>query len=412
MRRSPTALAVALTLWTVALGPGAGLAAAEGKPLPEPDYPEHLLDLMPGFIADAEALARPADKERPWWPQVQEWLDNASNASEADRFRIVLFDLETFTELLFAKQLIDEAQALPNDAERKTFVIQRTSAWKQDADAAWSRYREKLHSYDGQLQSLHTVEAALYSADLALTSALSAASHTALAREFPAEPGFDEGYVVGLVRYSHTPFLRLQWADAVLQAAADLEGTGPRIREDAWANLTAQALAINGTGPAHVAELRTLGDPVRANGEGTLALAVALAEQRSARLSEIQLLYGDAQTRLDVLSDAAKFLGRRLENLTLESPRSIGLHGSFTSDAADRAHYALEFHERGQSSLGLLLATWANMDHADYVVAALGSVSPVTPPPTPEDDGRGAPLAPWLALLGLATVALALRRRG
>lgn len=383
-------------------------AQAVGKPLPEPDYPDHVLALLPSYVNDSTALVGAGDRERAWWPDAEEWLTNATNASAAGRFRVAVFDLETFTEVLLTKQLMDEAAALPNDAERKTFVIQRTTAWKQDADRAWTSFRETLHAYDGQIRSLRTLETALYGADMALTSAATVAQHAALAREFPAQPGFDEGYVMTLVRYSHTPLLKIQWSEEMLQAAADVEGTGARIKEPEWANLSAIALGVNGTGVQSIQDLRTLGQPARDNGEATLALAFALAEQRSARLADIQLIYGDAQTRFDTLDQAARNMNNRLENLTLDTPRGVGLDGVFTSDAADRARYALEFHERRQSNLGLVLATWASMDHADYVSAALAQVSPITPP-EPEEE-RGAPLAPWLALAGIAVVAVALRR--
>jgi hypothetical protein len=384
---------------------------AQAKEGPAPQHPPELVALLPGWVADAEALVTDADRAKPWWPEAESFLTLAKAAQAEGRFRVTLFHLETFRELVIGNRLLEESAA--EGAGGKSFVLQRTGTAKQEADAAWLAYRAKLHTYDGQLRSLQTVEKALYSADIALVSALGGTEYEPLAREYPKQEGAAEGYVFGLVRASYTMRLNIEWAEEALAKAVEQEGVPPEIDLVNWTNLTNASIQYGLTDEPPAAFLEAhdkLARPARENGEGLLAVAFVLAEQRSTRSNNMQTIFGDARTRgLDVVNDAARGMRRTYNNTTLELPQSYGLTGVFTADAIDRAQITLDYLGEEKADLGTVIVAWAALDHANYALNALAALSPVAPPPTPTNDAPGAPVIAAIAVLTVG--ALAWRRR-
>lgn len=395
-----TAIALALVL-AIALAPPAAAKASD------PDYPPEFLALLPGWIADAEALATDADKERPWYAEADGFLQKARATQAEGRLRVTMFHIETYRELVLAHQLEDAAAKERSDAERRAFIASRTSGMKVDADRAWADFRATLHGYDGQLRSLHTIEKAIYAADVAIGGMLGAAEYDPIAREFPKQAGVPFAYVHGLVRSTATAQLNVDWARQMLAEAVKQEGLPPRVVEEAWSNLTAAAvIAPEGEVPPYVESLEALASPARNNSEALMAITSALVEQRLSRAYNMQTIFGDASTRgLNVVSDAARFMTKQLNDTTLETPRAYGLTGVFTSDAIDRARFTNEFIANGTADLGTVLVAWSALEHATYVLVALSSVSPVSPPPEKETPMHGALLA-----IGVL-VAVALGRR-
>jgi hypothetical protein len=383
------------------------LPAARAVPS-EPEYPEEILALLPGWIDEAAALVQEDDRERPWWPEAESFLQKARAASDAGRFRVGLFHIETFDELLVARRLMDDAATLPSEAEGRTYVLRSTRGWNQDAMQAWADYRAELHAYDGELRSLVTLEKVLYASDMATSAAISARTHESYARDFPSQPGIPDGYVFALVRASHAALLTIERSQQILAEVVKGEGLPPRIVDEGWADLMEVSLeADRGTPAAHLESLDALARPVRENGESTLAVAMELAYQRANRASSMQTIFGDAASRgQPVVEDAARGMGRQLNNTTIETPRSYGLSGVFTSDAIDRALFTQEFVSSGNATLATVIAAWASLEHQQYVTTALSFASPVKPEP-PVDDTPAAPLA----LMALALVAAALARR-
>lgn len=398
MRRVALALALAL------LAPAA--AAKESAP----DYPEEFLALLPGWIAEAEALVEAGARERPWWPGAEDYLVKAKDAQSEGRFRIALFQLETFTELVLSHQFLDEANASrTSDAERKTFIVSRLGGMREDSVAAWASYRSTLDGYDPQLRSLRTIEKALYASDVAVTGATMFVGYDDIVAEFPKQPGVPMGYVLALVRAAHTSGLSIGWASDMLAEAVKDEGLPPRVVEEAWTNLTKAALAVpEGETPDYLEVVAELGDEARANDEALLSLVFSLAEQRSTRAYGMQTIFGDGESRnKNVIQDSRNGMVKQLANTTLDDPRGYGLEGVFTSDGIDRARYSEEFYQRGIADLGTIILGWSALEYARFANAALASVSPITPPPTPEDE------TPFLALgvLVALVVAVALARR-
>lgn len=392
MSRLAGALLVALLL--------APVAAAQGS---DPDYPDDLLALLPGWIEEAEALARAEDRAKPWWPQADEFLAKAKAAADEGRFRITTFHLETFSEVVLANQLLDDTASMGSDAERRSAIAQRTRAWNEDAGGAWLAFRERLHGYDAQLRSLTTIEKALYASDVALTAAVSMDEHDLLSREFAKQGGVPDGYVYALVRASHTPLQAIGWADDVLAAAARGEGLPPRVVDAPWANVTAVALNLTAAdAPDFLESLETLAQPARENGEAVLAVAFSLAEQRAIRANNMQTIFGDAEARgLAVVADASRGMSKQLNNTTLDAPRAFGLEGVFTSDAIDRARFTNDFVATGNATLATVLVAWSALEHQSYATSVLGSASPVQPTPMAETPAPGLLLVA-LALLGAA----------
>lgn len=391
----------------VALGLLAPLATAA----PSPDYPPELLAAANAWLAEADA-AGASHRDAPWWPEAGRFLDEAHAAHAAGRLRVVMFDLETYHEVLLAKRLLDETATMGTDAERKAHIVATSNGWRDDAERAWTAYRAKLHGYDGQLRSLQTVEQAMYSADIALSSIAMATDHDAWVREMQRTQGVPEGIVLGLVRVSHSPLLNVGYADDLLDAATRNEGQPPRIKDDAWRNLTEVAAASSfDNAPSYLRGVVEKLDPARANGEGLLSVAGTLVEERLIRISSMGTIFGDGGSRgQDVIRDSSRGMNKQLNNTTMATPRAVGLSGIFTADAIDRANYVNEFVANQSADLGTVLSAWGALEHQGYVVRSLSTASPVEPPaPTPDTKETPAP-----GLLALAAVALgiaAARRR-
>lgn len=400
MKTLAAALALVLAFPTV---------AAQGS---DPEYPAEFLALLPGWIAEAEALVESDARERPWWPEAEAFLQKAKDAQESRRFRITLFQLETFTELVVSNQLVDQANAThASDAERKSFVIARLGGMRADSETAWADFREALRGYDDELRSLHSIEKALYAGDIAATGAMMIAGYDAVASELPKQPGVPMGYVLALVRAAYTSQLNIGWAADVLAEGVKQEGLPPRVIDETWANLTAAALAVpEGETPDYLETIAKLGDESRANDEALMAIVFSLAEQRSTRAYGMQTIFGDGQSRnKNVVGDSARGMNKQLNNTTLEEPRSYGLLGVFTSDGIDRARYSNEFYEQGIADLGTIIIGWTALEHARFANAALASVSGIAPPaPT---AGKEAPFLPLAALVGAMVVLALVRRR-
>lgn len=382
---------------------------------PTPEFPQEVRDLLATWVVEAEALGA-NDTDRAWYGEAKTFLDEAKQMQAAGRVRAAMYDLETFTELVLAGQIQDEAASLGSDAERKSFAISRATAWHVESKAAWEAYRARLNATEDEIHALHALELTLYSADNALGAALSSREHEFIAREFPKQPGFSRDYLLALVRADHSTLLNFQWANDMLDAAARLEGLPPRINDTAWAQQTGYALQDPGytTVPAHLEELEKLATPVRANNESVMAFTIALAEQRAARATNIVVIFGDAQSRgMDVVSDAARGMRGQLNNTTMAAPRAHGLTGVFTADAMDRAIFTQSFVERQLADLNIIIAAWSALEHQTYVTLALTPVSPVQPPPpAPTVDGRKAPGFEFAALAaGALALALAMRAR-
>lgn len=377
---------------------------------PEPTYPDKVEALLPGWIAEAEALAV-NDTERPWYADAKVFLDSAKAAQAQGRVRSALFDVETFTELVLSGQLADEASALPSEAERKSLVLQRTAAWHAEAGGAWERYREQLHTLEAEAHSLLALEVALYSADQALAARLMMDEREAVAAEFPKQPTLSPGYVMALVRSSHTALQDIEWATDLLAVAGTYEGLPPRYDPVAWANVTTLALTqVEGDFPQHIAPYEKLAGPIRENNESTLATAIALAEQRASRATSIFVIYGDAQSRgLNVTRDASRAMTKQLDNTTMGGPSEFGLLGIQTADAIDRAIKVRDYAAEGRTDLNVVIGAWSSLDHAQYATTVLSGSSPIQP----EDEKPAkTPLAPALAIVAIALAALAFRRRG
>lgn len=384
--------------------------AAQDAPARRYDYPQPLVDLLPSWIQDAEALAR-GSEGAPWWPETEGFLAKAKDAHRDGRFRVAVFHLETFHELLLAHRLMDEANAsFASEAQKKTFILGRTQAWHADAEDAWLDYRARLHALDGELRSLRSVERALYSADVALQAIQLADDHELLARDFQQGGAVSRGYALALVRASHTPLLVVGYAGDMLDPAVRDEGLPPRLLDEPWANVTSAALDVEEGGqlPPYLETLEKRAAPARANGEALLAVTAALAEARAERAQGMSTIFGDASSRgKDVVGDATRGMLRQLNNTTVERVRAYGLDAVFTSDAIDRALFTQEFVERGLADVGTLVAGWAALEHQAYVATALAAASPVRPPEN-ETPAPGALAA--LAAVGAAALLARSRR--
>lgn len=381
------------------------------------EYPEDMLALLPRWTQEVEALANETDRGRPWWPDAQVYLTKASEAREDGRFRVAMFHLETFSELVVSQKIHDEANAtLGSDAERRAFVVARTSAMRADAERAWTAFRVTLTGYDDELRSLHTIEKTLYAADVALVGMLGTNVFDTHARDLSGQSGLPIGYTYVLVRASHTARLNIDWAADILAEAVKQEGLPPRALDEKWESLKLAGMVAPERQPqlpAYLENIDRLVKPVRENNETLLTLAFAFAEQRTLRVAGMQTMFGDGQSRgLDALGDAARGLGRQRNNTTMETPRLFGLTGIFTADAMDRADLTLDYHREGRADLGIVLSAWGGIDHQNLVTGALGAVSPVVPPTQPplKDETPGAGVA-LVVLAAACAVALAARRR-
>ena len=344
----------------------------------QPDYPEDLEALTVGWVADAQNATAPY-ADRSWYAELQPFLQKAKNESEAGRVRATIFDLETTYELLRGNLIADEAAALNSDAEKKALVQERTQAIHAEAETAWEAYRERLHAYDPQVRSLHGLEIALYSADLALSAKLSLDNHDDLIPEL-RKTTFSREATYDMLRVSLTPLTNIRFADDVLGAALAREGLPPAIDHERWTNFYARPEVQPREGEDRLRQWEDVAGPVRANNESLMAVAIALAEQRALRHQQIQLTYGDAGSRgLDVVRDASVNMEKRLNRTTYEDVRAHGLLGVITADAVDQARFVLDFVHQGKGAIGFITVTWSNLDHQEFAALVLADVSPVEP---------------------------------
>lgn len=408
------------------LVPFAPAAQAGGAPS---EYPPEVRALAAEWVADVETATAPY-QDRPWYPEMARFLQKAKNESAAGLVRATTFDLDTTMELLTANLLVDEAASRASDAEKKTFVLERVAQIRGEADAAWERYRDHLAELDDS-DSLHAIETALYSADIALGAKATLDTYDHYAREFPKVAGFPREAVLDMLRVSQTPARALQYAEDLLGVARAQEGFPPRVDEARWgayvdASLLPREAAETG-GPGET--YQEVGDAARENGEALLAITVDLAAQRMARLQQIQLTYGDAESRgRDVVTEAAINMEKRLNRTSLDDVRAYGLTGVHTADATDQARFVLDFWRDDKATLPFIVAAWAALDHQEYVAVLLADVSPQRPadpatnnlghqnnltrylPPKPNTRSSTPDLPIGLALGGIAVVAVLLSR--
>lgn len=372
-------------------------------------YPEPVRGLLGQWIEEAEALGANSTNAS-WYPLAAEYLQKAKDAEAQGRLRTGMFHLETYHEIVLGQRLLDEANATAtSDADRRQAILDRTNPLRTEGKDDFAAFRADLHALDGQLKSVQSNELALYAADIALTGALAARTYEALVRELPKQQGVPTPYVYALVRASHGFSLDVGFARDLLDAATRLEGLPPRILDEPWSNTTQIALSpVDPEGlPGYTKDHEEVAGDARANNETLLAIALTLSEQRAARAANIHVIYGDAQGRVGtVLQDAARNMGKQLDNLSIERAHEHGLLGIFTADAIDRGVLAQEYAAAGLADLGIIVTAWANLDHQGYANAILAEASPVKPPePTKET-----PLGFALPLVTLVLVGLARRR--
>lgn len=385
------------------------LLAPGTQAAPTPEFPPPLEALMATWVAEAEAMGA-GNESKAWYPEAQGYLDSAKAARDAGRLRSVLFDLETYTELLLAGTLIDQSAALAADAERKTMILQRTAQWHGEATDEWISFRGELRAVQNEIRSVQGMEVALYATELGMGAALLLDDRETIAREFPKQASVDRSYVLALVRTSHTAVLGLGWAEDVLGAVSTYEGLPPRLNLTAWSMIEDASLVPRQGSPASQTEsLDALAAEAQQGNETLLSIVAGLAQDRATRATSIFVIYGDATSRgKDVVGDATRSLGKQLNNTTMDEPRSYGLLGVFTADAIDRAEKTIAIASEGRVDLGTVITAWSGLDHQGYVTATLAAASPVSPPAeTPNET----PSPAWLVLAGLLVVALALRRR-
>lgn len=405
--RPSLALALALALALVV----PSVARANDFP-PKPEFPPEVLSLVGQWVNESRQLGA-NDTQRPWYPQAQGFLDNATHALQQGRARTAMLDVETYTELVLAGEIMDQAASMSSDADRRTFAIARTNAWDQQSIAAYGDYRAKLHALEGGLHSLRGLEMALYSADEALSAGLAMDGHADIVKQFVKAGGFSRDYVLALVRADHTPLLDLHWANDLLDAAGQFEGLPPRIVAANWTLIANASLQDPGYGnqtPQQLQGLEALAKDARADNESVMAVAINLAEVRADRAQQIEIIFGDAQSRgKDVLHDAAHGMNGELNNTTMAFPQGYGELGVFTADAVDRTVFTDEFLDRGQAQLSFIIAAWSGLDYQDQAVRTLAAVSPIVPPPAPAPHKT--PLEPAVLLIALGVTALLLTRR-
>lgn len=396
-----------LALLALALLLAPPTVAAEGRA----EFPADFVALSDRWIDEAEAEGAPyADRE--WYAEAQRFLDLAREAQAAGNIRVVMYDLETYLELVRGYALHDEAMELGSDAERRTFIVERAREWADEADAAWVGFRGELHAYDGELRSVRSLERAAYAADLAVTARVARDDFDKVAREIPRVSGFNATLSVGLANAAGTPALNLGWARDLLDTLPAVEGLPPRMNESAWSLVSEMVLSPTSkedTAPPLLPYHPTK-EAAIANNETLLGFGVLANELRASRASSIYLIFGDGKSRgLDVTGDATRNMGRRLDNATMETPRSFGLEGLFTADAMATAAYTLELAEETPPDLGLVIASWSRLDIANILEGYLATASPVRPAST-ETETKGTP-APAALVVVAAVAFLALARR-
>lgn len=383
------------------------LARAQSAPVPA--HPPEILALLPPWIDALAQQATPADREQPWWAQAQHFLTRAQDARDAGRFRSALFHAETFEELLIGNRLLDEVATLPATSERKAVILQRTSAWNDEATRAWEDFRAKLHEYDGDLRSLHTIEEVLYASDLALAGALNDLNYDAVVQDLASKPSYTDQHVFALVHSSLVALHQIERARDVLGTAVKDEGLPPRIDDAKWTELATTALTEQTNPTRTQAPLALLVRPVRENAEATMAVAMLLADQRAGRAANILTIYGDARARgLDVITDSGRAMSKQLNETSYEAVHAVGAQGVFTSDAIDVALLMREYVANGNATLETIVSAWAGLDHQGFVTNVLAHVSPIVPTASPTEKTPGP--APWLVAIALVGAALLARR--
>lgn len=388
---------------------GLALALPAAQAAPEPEFPAPIKGFLDAWIQEAEAMGA-GHEAKEWYPEAKRFLDSAKTARDEGHVRSVMFDLETFTELTLAGALIDQSAALPSDAERKTMILQRTAQWHGEATDDWLAFRERLRAAQDEIRSVQGMEVAMYATEVGLGARLLLNDREVVARDFPKQPGVDRGYVLALVRTSHTAVVGLAWAEDVLGVVSTYEGLPPRLNLTAWeAMANVSLLPLEGEPSPQIEPLEKVAAEAREGNETILAMVVSLAEERAARATSIFVIYGDATSRgKDVVGDASRALGKQLNNTTMDEARGYGLLGVFTADAIDRAQKTVAFAAEGKADLGTVIMAWSGLDHQGYVTATLGAASPVTPAePTPKES----PSLGFAALAGLLVVAAVLHRR-
>lgn len=377
-----------------------------------PEYPPEFLALAKKWIAEAESFGE-NDTTKPWYPEAAKFLALSKDMIADGRVRATMYELETYYELVLTGRVIDDAQALASDAERKTFALQRVGVWREESIAAWADYREKLVQISGDVHSLQAMEIVLYSADNALSGRLTIEDHQLLARDFPKQPTFSRDYLLALVRADHTSLLNIQWASEMLDVAGIREGVPPRLEEANWSVQVNTTLADPGytNVPAHLETIEKIAVDVRANGEGVMAMALYLAGQRVSRATNIVVIFGDAQSRgMDVVTDASRGMLKQLNNTTSDAAKSYGLLGLFPADAVDRGVFTQSFVATGQADLSTIISAWAGLDYQGYATAVLAAASPIVP--QDDEPAKAATPFPWVySLAALCIVAAMLRRR-
>lgn len=344
----------------------------------QPEYPDDLEALATRWVADAENATAPY-AERAWYAELQPFLQKAKAEAEAGRVRATMFDLETTYELLRGNLIADDAAALSSDAEKKALVVERTQTIHAEAEDAWEDFRARLHEYDPDVRSLHSLEIALYSADLALAAKLSLDNYDELVPEL-RKATFSREATYDMLRASLTPLNDIRFADDILGAALQREGLPPALDHERWTSVYAYAEVQPRPADDRLKQWEEVAAPVRANNESLMAVAIALAEQRTLRHQQIQLTYGDAGSRgLDIVRDAAVNMEKRLNRTSYEDVRAHGLLGVATADAVDQARFVLDFVRQGKGAIGFITLTWSSVDHQEFVALVLADVSLVEP---------------------------------
>ena len=415
----------ALVLLALVLFVSPGATAATAKPI-QPEFPDDLKALGPQWVADVgDRIAPYAD--RPWYAEMDGFYQKAKREADEGRLRAAMFDLETVVELLEANLLVDAAPQR-SEAERKAIVLERTQSMHRDGEAAWSDFRARAKDVQSDIASLHALEMTLYAADIALTAKLNLNNYVHLVPEF-RKANFSREATLDMLRASRTPSTALDFANDILDVAMAREGLPPRLEAVRWQErYVVPELSRTSDDSGRLSAWEDVAKEVRPAGEGVMAVAIGLAEQRALRQQQISLTYGDAGSRgLDVLHDAVRFMERRLNRTSYEDVRPHGLLGVFTADAVDQARFVLEFAAAGKAQLPFVTATWATLDHQEFAALVLADVSPVEPEKETnlgfqndltrytvkeEKQTPGAPVLLAAAVAALAALGLRRRRRG
>lgn len=419
----------AIPLLVLALLLAPGLASAE--PGIQPEFPDDLAALAREWVTEAEsALAPHADAA--WHAEAEGFLAKARANADAGRVRSTIFDVETTYEIIRAETFLASIAHLASEAEKKSSAISQSQSWHDESVATWDAYTARLHEFDAEVQSLHGLEIALYSADIAATARVALNSHDELVPEF-RKAAFSRGTVMDLFRASRTPGIEIGFASDILDVAVSREGLRPELDVARWRDVyVAGELARPTDTSGRISQWEEIAEPARQGGEEILSVAVGLAEQRLLRMQSISLTYGDAQSRgKDVVNDAARGMLGRVNRTSYDDVRAYGLLGVATADAIDQARFILGFVERGEAQLAFITAAWSTLDWQETSALVLADVSPVEPeestnlgeqnnltrypefmPKTEQQQQTRTPAPPLVALVAaLAVAAVIVARR-